>query len=125
MNTKKMIEEAMNRIMHVREMQEAYLACTTALQRKHSDYKLGDGKVFNDLIAWELEEWRGLLMWGMVIDQETKDRIKAAAHERFLSNRMDVSKWFNNGIHPNSWLIANEKDFREMAKEAFSPKDNE
>ena len=122
MNKEQMIEEAMNRIMQVREMQEAYLACTSALQRKHSDYKLGDGKVFNDLMAWELEEWRGLLMWGMLVDQKTKDRIKAAAHERFLSDRMHVADWFNNGINPRSWLTCDEKEFRKMAKEAFSPK---
>lgn len=123
MNKKEMTEDVMLRIMQIREMQTAYLACTTALQRRNSDYKQGDGKVFSDLMQWELDEWRGLLMWGIVADQETQDRIKAAAHERFLSDKMDVSKWFTGDVNPSRYLTADHEEFRAMAKKAFAPRE--
>lgn len=123
MNKKKMIEDVMLRIMQIREMQTAYLTCTTALGRRNHEYKQGDGKVFSDLMQWELDEWRGLLMWGIVADQPTQDRIKAAAHERFLSDRNDVSKWFTGEEVPSRYLAADDEEFREMAKKAFSPKE--
>ena len=122
MNKQQMLEEAMGRIMQIREMQESYVACVHALRRGDRDYQAGDGKVLNDLIAWELKEWRSLLLWGIVCDQATQDRVKAAVHERFLSDRMDVSEWFNNGISPGKWLTADEDEFRKMAKDEFSPK---
>lgn len=123
MNKKKMTEDVMLRIMQIREMQTAYLACTTALSRRNHDYKQGDGKVFLDLMQWELDEWRGLLMWGLVADQDTQDRIKAAAHERFLSDKMDVSKWFTGDENPSRYLTADAEEFRAMAKKAFAPRE--
>jgi hypothetical protein len=121
MNKKKMIEDAMLRIMQVREMQAAYLTCTTALNRKNPNYKQGDGKVFADLVQWELDEWSGLLMWGLVADQGTQDRVKAAAHERFLSDKFNVSKWFTGDENPAGYLTADDEEFRAMAKKAFAP----
>lgn len=123
MSKKQMLEEAMARICYVRELQQAYLACTTALQRRNREYKVGDNKVYYDLMQWELAEWRGLLMWALVADQDTQDRIKAAAHERFLSDRMEVASWFHDGVHPGRYLSADEEEFRRMAKEAFKPKE--
>ena len=109
----------MGRIMQVREMQTAYLACTSALQRRNRDYQQGDGKVFTDLMQWELDEWRNLLTWGIVMDDATQDRIKAAVHERFLADKMHVADWFHNKEEPGRWLTADETEFRKMAKQSF------
>lgn len=122
MNKKTTLEETMGRIMQIREMQEAYMTCVSALRRKDRDYQHGDSKVFNDLSKWELDEWRNLLLWGIVCDQPTQDRVRAAAHERFLSDRHSVAEWLNDGIRPGKWLTADEEEFRRMAKEAFAPK---
>ena len=109
----------MTRIMHIREMQEGYLACTSALQRRDRWYKQGDGKVLNDLMKWELDEWRNLSMWGLTVDQKTQDAIKKSVHERFLSDKMEVASWFHNGDSPSSWKVSTEAEFRAMAKKAF------
>jgi hypothetical protein len=73
-------------------------------------------------MQWELDEWRSLLLWGMVADQELQDRVKAAAHERFLADRMDVAKWFTGKENPSRYLTADDEEFRAMAKKAFAPK---
>lgn len=125
MSKKNILEETMTRIMQIREMQESYMNCVQALRRKDRDYQHGDRKVFNDLCQWELDEWRNLLLWGIVCDQPTRDRAKAAAHERFLSERHSVAEWLNDGVRPNKWLVADEEEFRKMAKEAFAPKGGE
>ena len=119
MNKKEILEGIMTRIMHIREMQEGYLACTSALQRRDRWYKQGDGKVLNDLMKWELDEWRNLSMWGLTVDQKTQDAIKKAVHERFLSDKMEVASWFHNGDSPASWKVSTESEFRAMAKKAF------
>ena len=123
MNKNKILEDIMTRIMHIREMQEGYLACTTALKRRDRDYKQGDGKVFSDLMKWELDEWRNLSMWGLTGDQKTQDKIKSAVHERFLSDKMHVADWFHNGESPSSWKVSTEEEFRAMARKAFLGED--
>jgi hypothetical protein len=60
-------------------------------------------------------------MWGLTLTQEEQDRIKAAAHERFLSKRMSVAHWLNDGVTPGQWVEADEVEFRKMAAKAFSP----
>ena len=119
MNKTKITEDIMTRIMYIREMQEAYLACTSALRRRNRDYDKGDGKVFQDLMEWELEEWRNLSMWGLTLDEKTQTKIKAAVHERFLSDKMHVANWFHNGESPSSWRVSDEDEFRAMARKAF------
>ena len=117
-----MIEQALERIAYIRELQEGYIAGQTFLQRRDRDYKRGDGKLLSDLMQAELDEWRNLLMWALVADIDTQDRIKAAAHQRFLSERHAVAQWFNDGAYPSSWLKADENEFREMARKAFAPR---
>jgi hypothetical protein len=122
MNTKKMIEEAMARIVYVQELQEAYLAVKTALQRRDRNFR-DTGPIYALLMSWELDEWRGLMMWGLFCDDPTRDRLKAAAHERFLHGKMHVADWFQNGQSPERWLAADDEAFRKMANEAFFQKE--
>jgi len=71
------------------------------------------------LIEEELEEWRNLCMWGLTVDDKTRDRIKVAARQRFLRDDISVAHWLNNGVMPGHWLVADEDEFKEMAKKAF------
>ncbi len=90
--------------------------------RDHLSHETHGDSVYHDLLMRiELEQWRKLFMWALTIDSDTKDRIKAAAHERFLFDRMCVDQYFSNGRTPSAWLAADEDEFRRMAREMFAP----
>jgi len=121
MNKKKMIEEALGRIMQVREMIESFGAIKSYLTN-HGRDNINCGSIYEELYRRELDEWRGLLMWGLIVDHDTRDRIKKAAYQRFLSQKMCVNKWMFNDGNPSSWLTATEEEFRKMVKEEFIEK---
>jgi hypothetical protein len=116
---KKMLIEALERIEYIQELINSYGEIKSFLNNNRGNVNCGD--IFITLVERELDEWRALLMWGLVIDQPTRDRIKAAAHNRFLSNKISVSHWMNNGIKPSAWLVEDEEQFRKMVAEAFKP----
>ena len=64
----------------------------------------------------ELDLWRRVFMFGMTLKDEDRNRVKAAAYQRFLSS---------GGREPShaSWLKVDEKEFREMTREVFAPKE--
>lgn len=119
-----MLEEALHRIEYIHELLEAYGLIKSFLTKEGRDL-VNCGEIFEKLVERELNEWRGVFMWGLVVDNETRQRVKAMAHERFLSNRMSVSRWMNDGIQPSKWLVADEEEFRTMVAEAFNPNTNE
>ncbi len=81
------------------------------------------GSLLDILHRMELDEWRNLAMWGLTLDDAERDRIKAAVHERFLRDGMDVRRWLTpDGRSAQAWCNANEAEFREMARAAFSPR---
>ena len=121
---KQLLEESLERIMHVREMIESFGAITSYLSN-HGRESINQGDILSMLYERELNEWRGLFMWGLVADEKTRDRVKAAAHERFLSDRMHVAHWMFNGENPSSWLVKDEEEFRAATKEMFAPKSKE
>jgi len=116
-----MIEEALGRIMNIREMIEAFGAVKSYLTN-HGRDKVDCGSIYEELFRRELDEWRGLLMWGLVADSNTQDRLKKAAYARFLSQKMCVRKWMFNDGEPARWLTATEEEFRKMIKEEFVDK---
>jgi len=86
--------------------------------RAHLSHETHGDSVYHDLLMRiELEQWRKLFMWALTIDSDTQDRIKAAAHERFLFDRMCVDQYFSNGRTPSAWLAADEDEFRRMARD--------
>lgn len=115
---KEMLEQSLERISHIREMLESFHAIRSYLTND-GRVTIDCGVINEELYRRELEEWRGLLMWGLICDENTRDRLKAAAYERFLSDRMDVRKWMFHGEEPFSWLSKDEEDFRKNVRELF------
>ena len=119
-----MVEQSLARI---ERWQAHYNAVNAALYAVREDMGQRAGEVNADnlartLVDRELHEWRGLFMWALTLDDAEWDRIKAAAHERFLRDGMHVANWFHNGVSPGRWLAEDEEAFRAMAKKAFGPK---
>lgn len=119
MTPEKIIEDTMGKIMDCQAHQRGFLAAETAARNGDHNLKFDRG-VFHALMERELKLWRGLLMWGLVADHKTQERLRAAAHERFLADDMDVREWFSMGGE-SSWLTATEEDFRAMARKHFQP----
>lgn len=120
------VTEALERIEVLRKH---YAACESA--EHHMRYRTGYARdircdwsgMREALMQAELDEWRGVMMFGLTLDDKKRDRIKAAAHERFLKDGVSVSHWFNNGVTPGQYLSADEDKFREMCRKAFAPKE--
>ena len=68
----------------------------------------------------ELSLWRDVFMFGLTLDSEEQDRIKAAGYERFLSARMHVAEYHTPGV--SSYLTADDDEFRAMCAKLFAPK---
>lgn len=119
------VADAFKRIGYIHELIESYLVMCRFLENKYGQKsgKHNTGNTYELLIEKELDEWRGLMMWGLVVDGAIRDRIKAAAHDRFLSERVSVNKWWNDGQEASHWYTSTEEEFREMARKAFAPKD--
>ena len=125
MEAEKVVEEAMARIEHLRLHQEAVMVARHYLA-KRGDKGSEMGLDLSDrLHELELHEWRETFMWGLALDKEKQERIRAAAHQRFLADAYGVSKYMNDGIMPRKWLVSDDKEFREMAKKAFAPSEDD
>lgn len=115
------VRECMERIemfqTHIKHIDHAATVIHQRMMQKTIDY----GNVRSLMIELELQEWRNLAMWGLTVSDEERDRIKAAVHQRFLRDDMNVATWLNGGFNPSGWLVADEKAFRAMARKAFSP----
>lgn len=72
---------------------------------------------------WDKEvfEWMTIAMWGLTLNVDKRERVRAAAYEMFLAQGKSVSHWLHDGHNPGQWYVADEEDFRKMAAEAFSP----
>ena len=119
---KQVVEECMARIEQLQEHIKAVEAAAWCLRERKKWVEVDYGNLHDLLISEELEEWRNLALWGMTLDDAERDRVKAAAHQRFLDDGQCVGTWMNNGVQPSSWLVSDEEKFRAMAKKAFGPK---
>ncbi len=120
---KQMVEEAMGRITAAQEHTKAVHAAAQFLSRPNRRQNIDYSALITALYERELEDWRGLLLWGITLSDEERERVKAAAFERFLSDGRYVADWMNDGLAGGGWLTADEDQFRAMAKEVFAPKD--
>lgn len=120
---KQMVEESLVRISHIQEHIKSVDAAVSFLRNRKRHDEFNTGETRGRLFEAELDEWRNLFMWAITLDGEEKERIKAAAYERFLKDGIHVAHWFNNGVSPGSWLSSDETQFRDMARKAFAPKE--
>lgn len=121
-NSNDIIENVLSRIETLKEHQQAiHSVCVTIRNLKHPRYEIDTGTLLETLRDLELDEWRNLFMWSLTVDDKTRDRIKAMGHQEFLSAGHSVAYLFNDGVMPGKWLVADEEEFREMARKAFAP----
>lgn len=117
---RQLVEQALVRIEQLHEHITAVDSARYIAER-HSDGKALGIDLRHALIERELDEWRNVFLWALTLEPAEQERIKAAAHERFLSDNQSVAHWFNDGDTPSMWLDADEKQFRAMARKAFGP----
>lgn len=117
-----MVEEALARVEVIQKHQEAVMAASYYVNYRKPHLQVVAGNLLDHLNALELDEWRNVFMWALTVTDAERDRIKAAAQERFLSDKMHVAQWFHDGTTPGKWLVADEEEFRAMVKEVFAPK---
>lgn len=116
-------QEVLIRIDHIRHHVESLQAIQRYLQERFSYHDKTDyGTIWEKLHEAELGEWRNLFMFGLVVDDATRDRIKAAAYDRFLKDRSGLMSWISGSPNPSHWLSSQEDEFRRMAQDLFQPK---
>ena len=119
MKNKEIVTKLLEKIELVQEMIRSIDAITCMLSGSDFRHRKPDrGNLRELLVEEELECWRNIFMWAMTLGEKERDRIKAAAHERFLGKQMSVGYWLGNA---SSWTKASEDEFREMARKAFAP----
>ena len=119
---KKYLEECLTRIQYLQELQQNVMVATNYLHSACHD-NLNTGNILDKLYDAELKEFRTLFIFALTVDDETKDRIKLIAHERFLKAKCDISYLFNDGMVNQAYSCQTEEEFREMARIAFAPKE--
>lgn len=118
---KQMVEECMTRIEHIQDHQRSVDGAAYFIRQGNRQLTVDFGNIRGELVKAELDEWRKLFMWAMTLDDADRDRIKAAGHARFLADKMHVADWINDGVSPGMWSVADENEFRVMAKKHFAP----
>jgi hypothetical protein len=114
--------EALARVEYIQEHIASLAQINNFLHRHRVGDKPDTGNLFELLVTAENNEWRNVFMWGLTLPQEDRDRIKLAAHEKYLAARSSVAHWWNDGVTPAvGYMVADEEAFREMARKAFAP----
>ncbi len=124
LTNKTIIEESLQRIDVLQQHIISVDAATSHLYKlkMNNNFVLNHGNLRSTLIEEELDEWRKLFMWALTIDQPTRDRIKAAAYERYLATRNAIANWINpNGHTASTWTSSDAEEFNIMSKNLFSP----
>lgn len=114
-----LIEQSLTKIEYIQNHAKAVVAACDYINQGFSSPVRG-GELYTRLMERELEAWRELFMWALVVDEKSLQRIRAAAYARFLSDQMSVSSYFlGENLQPRGWLVAEEQQFRRMARELF------
>lgn len=109
---KSIIESTFARIISIQNhIDNVYAALNSVTSECRSD-----GNLIESLYAKQNKEWQNLFMFGLVADQDSRDRIKAAAYQRFLNDKMYVKSYMGD-----NWLMMEEEEFRRMCRELFAP----
>lgn len=124
LTNKDMVMQCLERIEMVQMHQKAIDSARWFVSHRSPGERLDDGLGLRARL-WEIEanEWRSLFMWGLTLDDAERDRIRAAAYDRFLGDSASVGHWLSpSGVTQSGWMAADEDEFREMARKAFAPK---
>lgn len=99
-------------------------ACAHLQARGHRE-AIECGDLQNLLHEEECETWKNLFMWAMTLSDADRDRIKCLAHDVFLKEHVSVVEiWQDTGSF-GAYLAADDDAFREMARKAFAPREEE
>lgn len=69
----------------------------------------------------ELDAWRTLFMFALTLPQKERDRVKAAAYEKFLNKHISVASYMNSFHGASSWACEEEEEFRANVEKLFAP----
>lgn len=120
MELKEIIEDCFTNILRYQHHIDSVHAAQFSVENITVDRAgINTGNLLQYLYTAQNREWRNLFMYGLVSDEPTRDRIKAAAYESFLSDRIHVASYFTKS---SGWMSADEEKFRNMCAELFAPK---
>jgi hypothetical protein len=121
-----MVVKALENVMFWQEHQTAVRAAMQAVNETWYNRDSVDcGKLLNSLYDCELREWHNLMLFGLAVSDDTRQRVKAAAYQRFLAGNVAVNKWLSDSptVPCCHWLSADDTAFREMCRRTFAPSD--
>jgi hypothetical protein len=122
-NNRDVIRNILEQIKYVETLKRHVDTAIHYLQQRNPHRQIDFGDFRASLFQAELDLYRELFMWALTVDEKEQARIRAAAHQRFIGDSKDVSRYMNpDGFTLDSWLSCDEHEFREMAKKAFAPK---
>lgn len=123
MKNEKIIAQLLETIELVNQHIQAVMAAKYCIQHHGRRGTQIDENITDELYQMELDAWRSVFMFGLTLPDRERERIKAAAYERFLSDKSSVGFYLNGGTHASSWSCADEDQFRSMCRELFAPKE--
>lgn len=115
MKIDKTIEEIFARI----QKYQLHIECVHAAFNTLGRDGINRGNIIEKLYEAQSREWQSLFMFGLVVDEKIKDRIKAAAYESFLNDHIHVAQYFSQ--NSSSWFSSDEDEFRKMCRTLFAP----
>lgn len=123
LTNREIVEQILERIKLIQQHTCAVIAAKNYANRTfHTSDQLGEDLI-DRLCHMETEEWRNLFMWGLTLTEKEQERIKTAAYKKFLSDGISVANWWNDNTYPGHYFDVDEKEFREMARKVFGPKE--
>lgn len=121
LKNKDLVLQTLERIECIHQMLDQLQNIVHFCSNRYESSNTGS-ELHTKLIEKELNEWRNLMMWCLTLTGDEQDRVKSAVYDRFLNDGMCVSHWLSSdGKTPSRWLLADEEEFRTMAKELFAP----
>lgn len=120
-----MVAKALENVMFWQEHQTSVRAAIQAVNETLYHAIADCGSLLDSLYERELLEWRNLMLFALVVSDEQRERVKAAAYQRFLAGHVAVNQWLSDSpTEPCShWLSSDDAAFREMCRRVFAPSD--
>lgn len=122
MKNKEVVENLLVQVQCIQEhLRNFDSICSFLLNDGFGHITIDTGDIRSRLCEKELALWQAIGMWGLTLDDKTRDRIKCAVYDRMLKGKSVCEFLSDDGTPPGRWLASDEKEFREMARKAFAP----